>query len=235
MTTYNAYQGNTKIHHIYSGSDKVYYIYKGDRLVWRDRHYDKGQTVFESSVGGTQTFRVQDTGKYRITCIGGGGRANYRCVYDDRGYIGCGGSGGGFSGIVELTAGNYELTVGSCAVGGIRNTIISGVINVGGGGDGTSAPGAGGAGAAPTLYVTATDVTLNTGGNPGGAYASGNGGGGRTWNYTGAASIYNGYGRGGGGKVCEYASTSSANENSGEPYNPTNGYIKIEYLEDVAQ
>lgn len=211
------------IEDIYYGSAKIASVYKGTQLV-----YGQHQVILSTSDPSVTSVTIPFTGDFRVTAIGAGGRANYRCVYDDRGYIGCGGSGAGYSGTLHLEAGTYNIQIGSCVAGAARDTIITGVLTVGGGGDGTSGPSGGAAGAAPVVTAVASNVTLNTAGNAGGAYSSGNGGGGATWNYGGATSVYEGHGRGGGGKVCEYASTSSANEASGEPFNPTNGFLKIE-------
>lgn len=232
MTTYNAYQGNKKIHHIYSGSDKVYYVYKGNKLVWRDRHYDKGQTVFEQSVGGSYTLNILDKGIYRVTCIGAGGRAVTTPVYDDRGYLATGGSGGGFIGTFEINPGTYTVQVGSAAANAVRNSSISDIVTAGGGGDGIARLTPGSAGAAPTLLITPITTTLNTVGNGGSA---GTGGKGNAPNITllGGASVYQTYGRGGGGSGSEYWQNCWSNDRG--DYIPTNGYIKIEYLEDVAQ
>lgn len=231
MTTYNAYQGNKKIHHIYSGSDKVYYVYKGNKLVWRDRHYDKGQTVFEQSVGGSYTLNILDKGIYRVTCIGAGGRAVYTAAYDDIGYLATAGSGAGFIGEVELTKGTYAIQVGSAAVGGARNSYITGIVSVGGGGDGVARLSAGAGGSAPVLSVTATNITLNTAGNAGSAGTGGKGSSIPPITRLGGASVYETYGRGGGGQASEYWQSCWTNDRGN--YIPIDGLVKIEYLEDV--
>lgn len=212
-----------KIGEFYKGSTKIGSLYKGSILV-----FGKTQTIFEETTPGIYTITIPYEADFKITAVGAGGRANYRCAYDDRGYIGCGGSGGAFIGKIHLTPGRYDVQIGSCAAGSSRTTFINEVLTVGGGGDGATNPIGGAAGAAPILNITPVSEDLNRAGNAGGAYSSGNGGGGATWNYGGAASVYGGYGRGGGGKVCEYSWASSANEGSGEPFNPTNGYLKIE-------
>jgi len=221
---YDFYEDVVKeIDEFYKGSTKIGSLYKGSILV-----FGSTQTIYEQTIPGIYTITIPFEADFKITAVGGGGRANYRGVYDDRGYIGCGGSGGAFVGKIHLTAGRYNVQIGSCATNANRDTYIEDVLSVGGGGDGATNPIGGAAGATPTFEIQPVSQDLNTAGNAGGAYSSGNGGGGATWNYGGAASVYNGYGRGGGGKVCEYASTSTANEASGEPYNPTNGYLKIE-------
>jgi hypothetical protein len=184
------------------------------------KHY---VTLFESDKGGTYDVTIPKDCVARVTCVGGGGRATYQCRYDDRGYIWTGGSGAAYKGELAIPAGTYSVTVGSCASDGVRDTVIENIITVAGGSDG-----AGAGGVAPVISVESTNEQLNTAGNSGAYYASGNGGSGATWNYTGGASVYKNYGRGGGGKVCEYDWASSANEGSGEPFNPTDGYVKIE-------
>ena len=233
MTTYNAYQGNKKIYHIYSGSDKVYYVYKGDKLVWRDRHYDKGQTILEQSTAGNFDFNIIDDGIYEVYCIGAGGRAVYTAVYDDIGYLATGGSGGGFIGKFSLTAGTYNIQIGSAAAGGSRNSFINNVVLSGGGGDGVQRLGAGAAGAAPVLSLTPISTTLNTAGNTGRSGTGGKGGSIPPITLLGGASVYQGYGRGGGGQASEYTHSCWANDRG--DYIPQDGYIKIVYLEDVAQ
>ena len=230
MTTYNAYQGNKKIYHIYSGSDKVYYVYKGDRLVWRDRHYDKGKTILEQSTAGNFDFNILDDGIYEVYCIGAGGRAVYTAVYDDIGYLATGGSGGGFIGKFSLTAGTYHIQIGSAAAGGSRNSFINNVVVSGGGGDGVQMLGAGAAGAAPVLSLTPIETTLNTAGNTGKSGTGGKGGSIPPITLLGGASVYQGYGRGGGGQASEYIQACWANDRG--DYIPQDGYIKIVYIED---
>lgn len=186
------------------------------------KHY---VTLFESEKGGTYSVTIPEDCVARVTAVGGGGRATYQCRYDDRGYIWTGGSGAAYKGELQIPAGTYNVTVGSCASGGNRDTVIENIITVAGGSDS-----AGAGGVAPVISVESTNEQLNTAGNSGAYYASGNGGSGATWNYTGAASVYKSYGRGGGGKVCEYDWASSANEGSGDPYNPTDGYVRIEIM-----
>ena len=178
MTTYNAYQGNTKIHHIFDGDDKVYYIYKGNRLVWRDRHYDKNQTIFEQAVGGDYTFTILDDGIYEITCVGAGGAAGFRSWYDHTGYLATGGSASAIVGNVALTHGVYNIHVGSNtrtngndgSVGDLENSYIEGVVKAYAGGNGLangSSHSVGVGGALPTQILEFSDITLNAVGNNG--------------------------------------------------------------------
>ena len=67
-------RGTIRMQKLYHGADKIYHVYKGDELVWRDRAYEKGQTVFESAAGKEQQIFF-DAGVYDIYCIGGGGPA----------------------------------------------------------------------------------------------------------------------------------------------------------------
>lgn len=224
------YVGSTLIHHIYSEGTKVYHIYKDGAEIWRDRHYNADETVYQQSVGGNYTVNIADDGVYRITCIGAGGRSVITAIYDDRGYLATGGSGAGFIGEVELTKGNYAIQVGSAAAGGNRSSSITNIVSVGGGGDGIARLGAGAGGSAPVLSVTASNITLNTAGNSGSA---GTGGKGSAPNVTllGGASVYNSFGRGGGGSASEYAARCWANDRG--DYIPMDGYIRFEYIRDL--
>ena len=225
------YVGSTLVHHIYSEGTKVYHIYKDGAEIWRDRHYNADETVYQQSVGGNYTVNIADDGVYRITCIGAGGRAVYTAVYDDRGYLATAGSGAGFIGEVELTRGTYAIQVGSAAVGGARNSYITGIVSVGGGGDGVARLSAGAGGSAPVLSVTATNITLNTAGNAGSAGTGGKGSSIPPVNLLGGASVYETYGRGGGGQASEYWQACYANDRGN--YIPTDGFIKFEYLRDL--
>jgi len=227
---YELYKGSTQMQKLYHGEDKIYHVYKGEDLVWRDRAYDKGETVYESAVAGTTNLNILDDGVYEVYCIGAGGRAVATPVYDDIGYLATGGSGGGFIGKFELTAGTYALQVGSAAAGGSRNSYITGVVTSGGGGDGIARLTAGAAGAAPVLSLTPTETTLNTAGNAGVAGTGGKGSSIPPITRLGGASVYETYGRGGGGQASEYAGSCWTNDRG--DYIPQDGYIKIVYVED---
>lgn len=177
-------------------------------------------TYFESAVGGDYSVTLNKDSLVRITCIGGGGAAAMKGVYDDRGYGWTGGSGGGFIGTFQLSKGTYGITVGSAnnntkGQGGNTNTMnpsdtsthdsyITGIVRVGGGGAGTTS-GVGAAGKAATLDIEPLSIELNTAGNAG-AYGSGGKGSGANWTHNGAASVYKGYGKGQGCSTSEYAS-----------------------------
>lgn len=215
---------------LYHGSDKIYYVYKGDEVIWEDRAYSKGQVILEQSTAGNFDFNILDDGIYEIHCIGAGGRAVATPVYDDIGYLATGGSGGGFIGKFSLTAGTYNIQVGSAAVGGSRNSFINNVVVSGGGGDGIARLTAGAAGAAPVLSLTPTETTLNTAGNAGTAGTGGKGSSIPPITRLGGASIYETYGRGGGGQASEYWQSCWTNDRG--DYIPIDGYIKIKYIED---
>ena len=252
MTTYNAYQGNTKIHHIYSGSDKVYYIYKGDKLVWRDRHYDKNEVVFNKDEGGDYTLEIKDEGIYEVTCVGAGGLAALTSVYDDRGYLATGGSGSAIVGNVHLTVGTYNIHVG-LNNGSNRDSSISGVVTAYGGGNAVARSTVGQGGAIPTQILTFTDITINSAGNTG-VYGTGGKGSAANFTRSRTLSVYDpdiyrnetyqnngkidggyrnttfytnyGAGGGGGGSASEYG-WRSAN------LPPMPGLVKIVYKRDV--
>lgn len=194
------------------------------------------ETVFESSTGGSYTVNLEATGKYEITCVGGGGAAAMRGVYDDKGYGWGGGSGGVYKGIFNLAAGSYNVIVGAAnnntkAQSGNTQTLnpsdttthdssISGVLTCGGGGAAhynTSYVGA--AGAAPVFYIMPESTTLNSAGRAG-SYNSGGKGSAAAATCAGGASVYLDYGRGQGCKTSEYAAKRSW-------INGTNGYVRI--------
>lgn len=194
------------------------------------------ETIFESSTGGSYTVNLEATGNYEITCVGGGGAAAMRGVYDDKGYGWGGGSGGAFKGIFELNAGSYTVVVGSAnnnttAQSGNTQTLnptdttthdsyVQGVVTCGGGGSGhynTNYVGA--AGAAPVFSIMPESTTINSAGNAG-LYNSGGKGSAAAATCAGGASVYLEYGRGQGCRTSEYASKRSW-------INGTNGYVRI--------
>lgn len=192
-------------------------------------------TVFESSTAGDYTISL-GAGRYEITCVGGGGAAAMRGVYDDKGYGWGGGSGGAYKGIFNLAAGSYNVIVGAAnnntkAQSGNTQTLnpsdttthdssISGVLTCGGGGAAhynTSYVGA--AGAAPVFYIMPESTTLNSAGRAG-SYNSGGKGSAAAATCAGGASVYLDYGKGQGCKTSEYAAKRSW-------INGTNGYVRI--------
>lgn len=194
------------------------------------------ETIFESSTGGSYSVNIPAQGRYEITCVGGGGAAAMRGVYDDKGYGWGGGSGGAFKGIFELNAGSYTVVVGSAnnnttAQSGNTQTLnptdttthdsyVQGVVTCGGGGSGhynTSYVGE--AGAAPTFSIMPESTTINSAGNAG-LYNSGGKGSAAAAVCAGGASVYLDYGRGQGCRTSEYASKRSW-------INGTNGYVRI--------
>ena len=202
--------------------------------------YVEGQVIYESTAAETKVLKLETTGVYKIECVGGGGAAAMKGVYDDKGYGWSGGSGGAFSGTFALSQGTYTVVVGKAnnnttAQSGNSQTLnptdtktygssISGVVSVGGGGSGTTS-GVGAAGAKPTFTIQPLTTALSTAGNAG---ASGSGGKGSAAAavVNGGASVYNGYGKGQGCGTSEYAA---------KRYwiNGTGGYIKVVYLRNA--
>lgn len=237
------YIGSTLVHHIYNEDDKIYHIYKGSQEIWRDRRFNKGETVFEKQIGGIYTVEL-DSGLYDVICVGGGGAAAMRGVYDDKGYGWSGGSGSAFVGRFSLNHGVYTIVVGSAnnntkPQGGNTNTLnpddmtthdssISGVVTCGGGGSGHYNPNyVGAAGASPVLSLSPVLTTLNTAGNTGN-YASGGKGSSAGPRIYGGASVYAGFGEGQGCRPSEYSS-------GRRWFDGTSGYVKIVYVEDNLQ
>lgn len=241
MTKYTCYSESDEIKRIYHEGTKVYHIYKGTQRVWRDRKFDKEQVVFESSSATTTSIDL-DNGIYDIICVGGGGAAAMRGVYDDRGYGWGGGSGSAFVGRVSLPAGTYTITVGSANNNTkvqssdtqtsnptdttTHDSSISGVVICRGGGSGHYNPSyVGAAGASPIIDSSIiVSTTLNSAGKAG-SYNSGGKGSAAAAVCNGGASVYNSYGRGQGCRTSEYARKRSW-------INGTNGYVKIVYVED---
>ena len=198
--------------------------------------FGNNSILFENSTPGTYTVNIPFTGDYEVTCVGAGGPAAMRGVYDDKGYGWGGGSGGAFKGVFTLAAGSYTVVVGSAnnnttAQSGNTQTLnpsdttthdssIDGVVVCGGGGAGhynTNYVGA--AGAAPVLSLVPVSTVLNTAGNVG-VYNSGGKGSAAAAVCAGGTSVYLDYGRGQGCKTSEYAAKRSW-------INGTNGYVRI--------
>lgn len=231
------YKGSQKQKDFYKNGQYEGKIYKGSTLVFQGA-YSPEEVVFESSTAGTYSVNLEKAGIYEITCVGGGGAAAMRGVYDDKGYGWSGGSGGAFVGTFSLTRGTRTVVVAKANNNtiaqtsnsqtsnptdtAIYNSSVSGIVSVGGGGSGYYNPSAvGSAGAVPTLSITPRSTTVNRAGNVG---VSGSGGVGGDAGVTvaGGASVYGGYGNGQGCVVSEYANKRSW-------INGTGGYVKIIY------
>lgn len=201
--------------------------------------YPIDEIVFESNIAGEYSVNIIGGGKYEITCVGGGGPAALRGVYDDRGYGWGGGSGSAFKGIFYLTSGTYNLVVASANNNTIRQTsnsqtsnppdetthdsYINGVLLCPGGGFGHYAPSHVGAGGTiPELTLEPISIELNTNGNDG-KYNSGGKGSAPSALCAGGISVFENHGTGQGCKTSEYAHGRSWIDG-------TNGYIKIVYI-----
>lgn len=90
--------------------------------------YDPGTIVFEKSIGGQYPIKVNGTGIYQITLVGGGaGGVGGR---NGDWSIGCSGSSGGYSEYtIKLKRGDYIVNVGS---GGLSRNTNDGYGNAGG-------------------------------------------------------------------------------------------------------
>ena len=206
------------------------------------RYYAWGnanQVLFDSSTPGTYTLELS-RGNYDITCVGGGGAAALKGVYDDRGYGWGGGSGSAFKGVFNVPDGTYTIVIGSANNNttpqtsnsqtsnptdtSTHDSYIGGILRCAGGGSGNSSLGVGQGGIAPVLYIVPTSESTNIQGNNG-VYNSGGKGSASPATCSGGASVYNGYGQGQGCRTSEYASNRSW-------INGTNGYIKIVKIGD---
>lgn len=178
--------------------------------------YVVDQVLYESSTGGASTtLNIEVAGKYQVICIAGGGGGAYNSRF--KGAAG-GGSGSGFNCVLQLSAGDYQISVGS---GGAKKSgsSTSSVEGTTGGdsrfGDCYSRGGQGGyvsvyqpeggsGGAAPTITYTISSTTLNTAGNAGSI--------GTSSSTSGGAAVYSSYGKGG---------NADSNGNA--------GYVKVVY------
>ncbi len=194
------------------------------------KHYNDGQTIYESASGGVSTtLNLQTSGRYQVICIGGGGGA---AEYHKKSFLtgwykaATGGSGSGFDCIFMLTKGNYAVQVGNSGAGKLTNSYPVNASNGGNSrfGDSYAYGGCGGniqnasaftagvAGTAPTLTYTVISSTLNQAGNQGMT---------STTIYTpaqGGASLYGSYGKGG----------DAVTDDS--KVNGTAGYVKVIFL-----
>lgn len=228
------YKGNDQIENIYKGGNNIAFIFKGGTLVFGS------PTIFESSTAGSYQVSLPISGTYQVICVGGGGAAYMRGVYDNKGYLATGGSGGAFVGTFNIPAGVYNVVVGQV----VNNTTpqtsntqtsapsdytaygssISNVVSVGGGGTATAttSAGVGAAGTAPVFTIQPLTTTISSAGNPGN-YTSGGKGSAAAAVAQGGASLYGGYGAGQGGATSEYASKRYWIDGTG-------GYVKIQFM-----
>ena len=183
--------------------------------------HKRGEVLFESNTPGSYEYTILKGGVFEVYCIGSGGKAVATPVYDDIGYLATGGSGGGFIGKFRLGAGKRSITIG--ALEGLGGSSVSGIVSVGGGGNGVARLTPGAAGAAPTLSMTPLSTTLNTAGNQGKSGTGGKGGSIAPVKLSGGASVYQEYGQGGDGQASEYWQQCYTNP-------PKAGYVKIVYL-----
>lgn len=187
--------------------------------------YQRGELIFESSTPGTYEIELLTIGTYEIYCIAGGSGANYSKGTLGSKFVGSGGSGSGFIGVLKLTDPVLSIVVGN---GGFGTSHDSSTTTSGAGGNSSISNivvcyGASGAtigrdhaiygkgGSLPTLSAVPITTILHSVGNDGN-YS-------RTSNSTtyGGAALYENYGKGG--------------DNVGtSPQNGSAGYVKIVYL-----
>lgn len=184
--------------------------------------YTVGQVLFSSSQdGATATVEVLCDGIYNLKLVGGGSGGFYRMSMAQMSYYfqQCGGGGGGaaFVGDIYLTAGTYNVTVGSagpnCNVKG-TNSVFGNCIAYATSDD-TNVNAATG-GNAPTIPYQIISSTVNSAGNNG----TGNGAAGMptTLTGTGGASLYGGYGKG----------ASLSNSTTTSP--ATSGFVELSFV-----
>ena len=220
-------------------ADYDYYETKNKYYVIAKGAIQKYEKLLDTATAGTYEITVSEESIAKVICVGAGGAAAMRGVYDDKGYGWSGGSGGAFEGTFQLPAGTYKVVVGSAnnnttAQSGNTQTLnptdtsthdsyIEGVVRCGGGGSGHySSNYVGAAGAAPSFTIQPLTTTLSTAGKAGNS-GSGGVGSDSAVVVNGGASVYNGYGKGQGCGVSEYAA---------KRYwiNGTGGYVKIEII-----
>lgn len=224
------YFGSSKIKDIYWGSTKIKEIYRGSKLVYSSMSIKPDTVIFESAVAGNYNVEILVNGIYEVYCIGAGAGGGSGYKFKSGAFQHCtltGGSGAGFIGEIELTRGNYQITVGEGSNNAGDNNSGNYSVNAGGnssidnliisyGASGSTASGGSSSwsynistgGDTPTINVPIISSTLNTSGNNGVHYDS-------TGHASGGASVYNEYGKGGDANFGDYA------------YNGADGYIKI--------
>ena len=199
--------GNDNIVDIRYGNQKIAKVYKGSDLVWG---YVPGEVLFESDEAGTYPLYVKCRCKLYIQLVGAGGGGAVTWYYD-RAYNFAragGGSGAYVNGIIELSAGTYNVVVGAGAGGG--GNVHAG-LSQGGTGGSSSFGGqvAGGGGGGATWFNGTVSGTQASNGAAGVAqttvdFVNGNQGGAfqNSWGVDpgtyGGASVYGGYGAGSG-------------------------------------
>lgn len=138
------------------------------------KYYNDGQMLWESGIGGaTATLNLLTSGRYQVTCIGGGGGGiEYRTRHAT------GGSGSGFDCVFYLNKGDYYVYVGgggyplystsSGSAGAGENSQFGTSVAYGGKG-GFNWPDfhGGEGGVVPTITYQALAVYLNSAGNYG--------------------------------------------------------------------
>lgn len=107
------YKGSVKQKDIYIGSTKIGKVYKGSTLVYQSK-LPAGQVIFESATPGTYTITISKTQNYYIELVGGGAGAYAYLTNSNK----AGTSASMITGTIQITAGTYELVVGSGARGG---------------------------------------------------------------------------------------------------------------------
>ena len=217
---------------VIDGTASNYDFYIDDNTYKLPREVDVKyfKTIYEQDVAGEYEVNIEKDGNYIVEMYGaGGGWASARWATDIwYGTTVGGGSGAGFKGIVNLTAGNYAITVGKAGenvqggwnyeatgeTGGstsLNNLIIAGGGIGGYGYYGNATAGKGGSITIDPSVEVISD-SINSTGNDGSIV--GFAGSGDPHAVNGGASLYNGsqtgYGAGG-----------------GYPNNAVDGYIKI--------
>ena len=164
----------------------------------------------------------------RIKCFtnpqqGGGSCTRRTGLLSYKYYAGGGGSGSGFNCVLQLTAGNYAIAVGSggthlsgsvgTATGGGNSRFGTSYSYGGKGGQVTSSSASGGAGGgSPLITYTKVSTALNKAGNSGGV----NTGSSSYKSVKGGSAVYSSYGKGG--------------DSDSPTYNGTAGYVKVVYI-----
>lgn len=203
----------------------------GIRLVFRDL---AAPALFESSTPGTYSLSITDEYLYEIIVVGAGSGSaagSDSPKYSGKSRLATGGSGAYVKADYNLVANTYSITVGA---GGAKSGTGMWTWNNGGAGGASSFADyiictgggpthcawsdwggqyAGSAGTVSTLTEYAS-IKEQSNGNAGWVY-----GGYGDW--TGAASVYNGYGKGGDG---------GSNSGGGWTQNGSSGYVKVSQL-----
>lgn len=235
------YLGSERISELYFGGNKIKELYHGSDLVY-SAEPPLPQVIFESNVAGTYTVTIPRSGRYKVTCVGGGGGGAIKSLVSSGTFstyylgVASGGSGGYSEDIVQVEAGEYTVVVGNLGASRWNERTTSGSSIRGDTGGASMALGisADGGGYGSITYSSSDGIKKAYDGSGGeGLTEGGNSGtGSGVWSKStstrtanGGASVYETYGK---GTSATGKTTSTANLDTHTFSGGTAGYVKIE-------